>query len=69
MKTLKITIELETDEDYDGIEETTKTLTACLNGRALPESIIYEEEKTDTECKELFKSYLNSIGYAWDVVE
>lgn len=66
MAELQITIEQVTEQDYDGVNETTKHLTATIDGAALREVWVEEDTVSDATAKANFRAELTTAGYSWD---
>jgi hypothetical protein len=66
MAELSITITQVTEQDYDGVDETTKHLTAEIDCCGLKETWITETTTSDADAKTAFKAHLTAMGWTWD---
>ncbi|TDI97047.1 MAG: hypothetical protein E2O29_02075 [Deltaproteobacteria bacterium] len=66
MSDLVITITTITEADYDGVNETTKRVTATLDLKPIDLNVIEEDTVTDSVCKTNFRTNLTDLGYIWD---
>lgn len=66
MTTLTITITSVTEQDYDGVDETTKHVCGHIDDE--PCTFVHVEESTvsDATVKTNFKIKLTAAGYTWD---
>lgn len=65
MPDLVITITSITGTDYDGINETTKHVTATLDLLPAQPCVIEEAAVTDAICKVNYRAHLVNLGYTW----
>jgi hypothetical protein len=66
MAELSITITPRTELDYDSIDETTKHLTATIDGVELRETMTVPDTTADADAKAAFRGELTAKGYDWD---
>lgn len=67
MATLTIVITDETNQDYDGVNETVRVVTGDIDGTVLREKVSCPNGSTDVGCKTSFKTLLTDKGYTWDI--
>lgn len=65
MSTLTITIETQTNTDYDEVSETVKCASGDIDGVKLPEKHTCPSTETDVSCKTEFKTLLTANGHTW----
>ncbi len=66
MSDLIITITTITEPDYDGVNETTKHVTATIDLLPIHPQVIEEDTVTDATCKANYRTHLTGLGYTWD---
>jgi|ETNmetMinimDraft_30_1059905.scaffolds.fasta_scaffold17668_3 hypothetical protein len=66
MPELQITIEQETNQDYDGVDETVKKATGTIDGASMTTIVSSETTTTDNDLKQEFRDQAIDQGYTWD---
>ena len=63
MATLTIMITTETEQDYDGVDETIKRICGDIDGEHLPLEHSEEDTVTDADCKTNFKNFTLDLNW------
>ena len=69
MSVLSWTITSYTEDDYDGVAETSKTVVPALDGVNLSHSYIRDDIETDADSKTAIKTNLTDKGYTLGKVD